>query len=299
MIKKKNKAPLIIIGVGGASSSGKTTLFNSISNYLTQENSVHFDLDGYHFHSRKKRKELNEFPEDLKANDFNKIINDIMSLKSGKTIDMPFYNHIKGNFSSQISLSPKPIIFVEGLHAIMINDISQQKITDLSIFLYPDDNLRKSWKVKRDVNERGYFYSQAIEQIANRKNLVSENIYSQIKIADILVHIHRRKNNFLDHRVLLSHTFYDKYPNENPIRKLLLNYFNMKEIIFKDKQYIEIHLKNNSEMIDSLKEKISYLGLLTSIPMPTSHSKNHYSFTEIVDILIVLMMIILIGENYG
>ena len=298
-MKDVKKSPLLVIGIAGASASGKSSVLKSISSYLNEENVAHLDLDGYHLHTREERKKLNEYPDEIKANDFDKIIHDIKALMSGENIDMSVYDHKNGVFSSPVKLEPKQIVFVEGLHSVMINEISDQKIIDLSVFLYPDEDLRKSWKVKRDVNERGYSYSEAIEQIANRKAFVTKYIFPQIEIADILIHIHRTKNGSIRYRVLLSPTFYNRCLTDKCIKGILLKYFRGQKVDFKDKQYTEVHLESNTTMCDFLKSKVSQLGLITS-QHSISYIKDQYTYAEMVEILFALILTIIAGRNdYG
>lgn len=228
MTKDIINTPVLIIGISGASACGKSSLLNSLSKYLNEENVAHLDLDGYHLHTREERKILKEFPDEIKANNFEKIIHDIKALMSGKKINMPSYDHKKGIFSSTVKVNPKKIVFVEGLHAVKLNEISHKKMIELSIFLYPASNLIEVWKVKRDIRERGYSYHEAIEQIANRKPFVIKYIFPQIKIADIVIPIDRKGNN-IRHRVLLSFLFYNRCLAEKSTKELLLKYFSIKK----------------------------------------------------------------------
>jgi len=286
------KSPPLVIGIAGASASGKSSVLKSISSYLNEENVTHLDLDGYHLHTREERKKLNEYPDEIKANDFDKIIHDIKALMLGKTIDMPIYDHKNGVFSSSVRLSPKQIVFVEGLHSVMINEILGQKIVDLSVFLYPDEDLRKSWKVKRDIDERGYSYSEATEQIANRKPFVIKYIFPQINIADILIPIHRTENGSIKYRVLLSLTFYNRCLTDKSIKGLLLKYFRTRKVNFEDKQYAEIHLESNATIFNFLKSKTSRLGLITS-QRSIPYIEYRYSYAEMVEILFALLLTII------
>jgi len=289
MIKKVRNAPLLVVGVGGGSASGKTLLLKSISRFLGDGNIAHLDLDGYHLHTRQERKKLREYPEDIKANDFDKIVNDILSLISGKAIDMPIYDHRKGIFLPPKRLIPKPIVVVEGLHAIKINEIAQKKILDLSIFLYPEEDLRKSWKVRRDVDERNYLYSEVKEEISLREPLVAKYILPQIDIADIVIRMERARNHHIVYRVLLSPAFYNRCFAEKNIKKSVLKFFSKRKVNFENKHYVEIHPKINDTLLDFLKDRMYQLGLI--IPKLTAANvKHHEPFSEITPFLSVLII---------
>jgi uridine kinase len=293
--RKPEDSPTLIIGIAGPSASGKSSLLKSISEYLNEENVTHFDLDGYHLHTRKQRRELGEYPDEIKANDLDRIIHDIKALIEGRIIDMPVYNHKKGLFSSPLRLVPKPIVFVEGLHSILMNEISGQEVIGLSIFLCPDDDLRKSWKVGRDVSERGYAYSEAIEQIASREPFVAKYVLPQVNIADVLVLMHRKENSSVEHRVLLSPTFCDKHLNGKLIKDRLSEIFSMRVVTFGGKCYTEIHLESSAAMSDLLKDTIPRLGPL-SPPRCIMRIGDRYSFTEIVEVLLVVILMMLAGR---
>ncbi len=197
-----------VIGVSGASGSGKSTFLRSMFFYLKNVYS-YLDLDGYHKHTRKERKSRNEYPDQIKANDFNRIINDVKELSNWKTVSAPKYNHRKGVFSKPKKIEPNDILFIEGLHAGMINQISGEKLIDLSIFIYPEEDLRKSMKVRRDVWRRGYSYSEVIDQIEKRNPLVEQFILPQIDFSDIIVRMYRESGH-ISYAVLTSQKFYDK-----------------------------------------------------------------------------------------
>jgi uridine kinase len=180
---------LLTIGIAGASGSGKSYLLDHLLACLNTKRVTHFDLDGYHRHGREERRRLHEYPDELKSNDLARAAADLAELIMGRTIAMPTYNHSTGTFGPRVLVKSKPIVFVEGLHSAMINRYSRAKLVDICVFLYPDDELRRRWKAKRDINDRGYSSQAARDEIVSREPFVVTCILPQTAYADIVIHV--------------------------------------------------------------------------------------------------------------
>lgn len=192
------------VGVGGASSSGKSRILRSLTFLLGRKNTTHVDLDGYHKHDREERTHFCEYPDQPEANDFEKLSSDLTALRSGLSVEMPMYNHKIGRFDTPKKVSPSPIVFVEGLHASAINSICGMELIDLSVFLYPEEDLRHSWKIRRDVVDRSYRYMDAVEQVERRKPFVEQFVLTQRDTADVVVHIVADSSRILHHLIFVS-----------------------------------------------------------------------------------------------
>jgi uridine kinase len=240
--------PALTVGVGGPSACGKTTLLRAMSHFLGIDNVAHFDLDGYHLHTRKKRMLLHEFPDELRANNFTRIAQDLKSLQIGRAIDMPRYDHVRGAQASPIHLSPRPFVFVEGLHACLINQISGCDLINMSIYISTDNDLMKSWKVRRDVNERGYTYDEAVKMIVDREPFAARHVYPQEKMADVLIVISKKQRLLYNQHVLLSTQFLRKaFPG--PARgRLLSKQFALRPLGFRRRWYVEIQLRRRARL---------------------------------------------------
>ncbi|MHA1279704.1 MAG: hypothetical protein ACTSQ8_21075 [Candidatus Helarchaeota archaeon] len=240
------------VSITGASSSGKSTLLNGLSNILGRDNVTHVDMDGYHFHTREERLALNEFPDEPKANDFNKLIADLKALSSGNSILMPTYNHTHGEFGKPIIIYPQKYIIVEGLHAILINTIAEKKMIDFSIFIYPDEDLRRSWKIKRDVNKRGYSFAIALEQIYKRENYVNKYINPQIFLSDCIFLIEKNQRNELVYKLLFTRDMKDKISFLRYAQRNLIFEFDKRNI--RNKDFYELKYDYEKYIIEILPE---------------------------------------------
>ncbi len=197
------------VGVGGASSSGKSRVLRSLTALLGRRYTAHVDLDGYHRHDREERTHLCEYPDQPEANDFETLFSDLTALRRGLLVKIPMYNHKTGRFDTPRKVNPKPIIFVEGLHAAAINSICGKKLIDFSVFLHPEEDLRRSWKVRRDVADRSYRYMDAVEQIERRRPFVEQFVLTQREMADVVVQMVAHSPQIVHHRIFLSPTIVD------------------------------------------------------------------------------------------
>ncbi len=284
--------PLLVIAISGASSSGKTTLLRTLSSIMGDDHITHIDMDGYHLHSREEREQLNEYPEDLKANDFCRLAQDIRALKSGNIIFMPTYVHENGDFGEPILQHPRAVIFVEGLHASMLNKISGQDLVDYSVFVCPDEDLRKSWKVRRDVNERGYSYTAATRQISERTVFEQRYVFPQSYGSDILFQIERESGRRVRNNVLLSSSLCEKM--QEFIREQRLDFFCIEQRRYRGELFYEFHVKNDSGVFAFLDKNVP-LGLMK--PQKIVPAQSKHSYQRAVETLAMLILLLCV-QNY-
>ena len=170
-----------VFAICGDSGSGKTTLSNILKGYFSD--SVILECDRYHKWEKgddnwKTHTHLN--PE---ANYLTKMNDDIFNLKIGKTIYQVNYDHSNGKFTEKEKIETGNNVFVCGLHSLYANN----DIYDLKIFIDTDQELKTDWKIKRDVEERGYKKEQVLEQINNRKIDYHSFVEPQRSKSDIII----------------------------------------------------------------------------------------------------------------
>jgi uridine kinase len=84
---------------------------------------------------------------DPRANKLHTDLEHTKQLKTGKGIHRQFYDHATGKFTLPKFIRPNKLILFEGLHSFYLND--QSEIYDLKIYMEPQEELRRWWKVKR------------------------------------------------------------------------------------------------------------------------------------------------------
>lgn len=175
------------IAITGDSGTGKTTISNILKELFCD--SFVLECDRYHKWERndenwKKYTHLN--PD---ANYITKMSCDVFDLKIGNSIYQVDYNHESGKFTDKELIESNDNIIVCGLHSLYL----PENIINLKIYMDTDDNLRIPWKIKRDIQKRGYTIKKIMEQINSRKNDFQKYILPQKEKADIIINFYTDK----------------------------------------------------------------------------------------------------------
>ena len=164
--KHKITSKPFLLGIGGNSGVGKTTISENISNIFTSINSSVIKGDDMHKWQRGHKK-WEEFTHlNPKANLLHEEIAMLNNLKMGKKILRKAYDHNKGTFTNALSIIPKNLIIFEGLHPFYLS--RQRQLYDLKIFIKPDQDLSNHWKIIRDIDKRGYTKEQVLSNLCQR-----------------------------------------------------------------------------------------------------------------------------------
>jgi len=174
-----------VFAICGDSGSGKTTLGKILESYFKK--SFTLECDRYHKWERedsnwKRFTHLN--PE---ANFLTKMHKDIFDLKIGKAVYQIDYDHQTGKFTDKQKISKNDNIIVCGLHSLHYEN---NNIYNLKIFIDTDVNLKKSWKIKRDISKRGYTLQKIAEQIESREDDYYKYIQPQRDCSDIIINFY-------------------------------------------------------------------------------------------------------------
>lgn len=156
----------IVIGIAGGTGSGKTSVAHAVLEDLQKNGKdvVLLEQDSYYKASNKSFSErVNENYDHPKAIDFELLIEHLMELIDGKSIEKPVYNfkeHQRERFSEHIE--SKNIIIVEGI-LILVNE-KLRELFDMKIFVDTDDDIRLLRRLERDMKERGRSFDSVKEQ---------------------------------------------------------------------------------------------------------------------------------------
>lgn len=180
------KSP-IIIGIAGDSGSGKTTYSNGIRKLLGIDMVETITLDGYHREDRQARKVSGSLPLDPAANKLDLFYEHLKLLKSGKSIELPIYNHETGRFDPPKTFSPSPVIIIEGLHALYPEFM---EFYDFTIYADPAREVKWQWKKKRDLNLRHHKNQELVEEMHLRESAYKRWIDFQKTSANVVIKIY-------------------------------------------------------------------------------------------------------------
>ena len=183
LIQKENK----IITISGDSGAGKTTLAKELSRLFEKQGfkTLVYECDRYHKWERGDENWKIFTHLHPEANNIEEAGQDIALLKTNHSIIQRDYDHINGKFTIGESIVPSSIIIVIGLHALY--DSKLNSISDLKIFLDPNEKVKNNWKIWRDKQERGYSKNQVESQIEKRYPFYSRFIEPQKENADLII----------------------------------------------------------------------------------------------------------------
>jgi phosphoribulokinase len=180
------RSPCIFaIGVAGDSGSGKTTFTGAIREIFGGDLVSSFSLDDYHRYDRGERRDLGITPLSPDANRIGQIERDLACLKKGESIEKPVYNHGTGTFDPPVPFVPKKILILEGLHTLFTPRL--RSLLDFTLFVDPDEDVKRFWKIKRDTGDRGYRSGEVEGELAARASDYTKYIAPQRQFADAVI----------------------------------------------------------------------------------------------------------------
>ncbi len=178
------------IGIAGDSGSGKTTMISVLEKCLGKRNLLFVEGDGDHRWER-GNKNWQEFTAlNPKANYLYKQVDDLKHLRNGVSVSRVDYDHSTGKFTEKKKNRIKKYVLLCGLHALYLPQTRRN--LDLKIYMDSEENLRRLWKIRRDVRERGYSIEAIIKQIDDRVPDAVKYIYPQKEYADLVVQLYDR-----------------------------------------------------------------------------------------------------------
>lgn len=152
-----------LVGIGGGSGSGKTTIANALLRFFPEASC--FSYDTYYLDhsdlSPEERAALNY--DDPKALDEEAFIKDLDSLRKDETIFLPQYDFAKHCRKKETTeFAPTDVIFVDGVMALAIDN--PQAHFDFCVYVDCDADIRLLRRVMRDVKERGRTVESVLSQ---------------------------------------------------------------------------------------------------------------------------------------
>jgi uridine kinase len=182
-----------MIGIGGDSGAGKHTLGRDLAAVLGPQLSL-INGDDDHKWERGHAMWRRYTHLDPRGNMLHAQLEALASLRRGGEVRKRHYDHDAGRFTSPLLIKPNDFVTIVGLHPFYLT--SQRELLELKVYVDPDEELRRRWKVDRDMAKRGYTREQVIEQIEKRMPDSIKYVRPQMKHADVVVRpIDADKNN--------------------------------------------------------------------------------------------------------
>jgi phosphoribulokinase len=184
---------IFIIGVAGDSGSGKSTFVKGISDMFGEDMVASFSCDDYHSYDREGRAKRKITALNPEANNLEALYADLVKLKKGETIMKPVYNHSNGTFDKPVKFAAKPLIIAEGLMPFYTEKL--REVIDFKIFVDPERSVKRKWKIKRDVQDRGHKMEDVMKEIVAREPDYKKYIDFEKIYAEVVIKIHPTKFN--------------------------------------------------------------------------------------------------------
>jgi phosphoribulokinase len=174
-----------MLGVVGDSGAGKTTLTRGLVRILGEAQVTRVAADDYHRYERRQRPEHNVTPLDPAGNYLDVLEQHLAHLRAGQPILKPIYRHSDGTFLPSQYVRPAQFTIVEGM--LGFHTAAMRNAYDVRVYLAPPEELRRQWKVQRDVSRRGYTTDAVLAELDHREGDAEVYIRPQQRYADIVV----------------------------------------------------------------------------------------------------------------
>jgi uridine kinase len=180
---------MFIIGIGGGTGSGKSTLVKRITESCSSDQVAHISMDSYYKDNSHliptRRQELNfDHPS---AIDFTLLEDHVLKLKKGEGVDQPVYSFISCTRATEtIRIEPRRLIILEGI--LILVSSSLREIIDLKVFIDADHDVRLNRIIFRDIQERGRNPEKVLERYEKTvKPMHNRFIEPSKRYADIII----------------------------------------------------------------------------------------------------------------
>lgn len=183
----------LIIGIAGASASGKSLFASTILKELQDEIGAddigiigedNYYKDQSHLTMEERVKTNYDHPNSMDRDLLNQ---HLLDLKAGKAVDIPVYSYVEHTRTQEINhFTPKKIIILEGI--LLLTDERIREAADISVFVDTALDVCFIRRLKRDMEERGRTMESVINQYhATVRPMFLEFIEPSKQYADIIV----------------------------------------------------------------------------------------------------------------
>jgi uridine kinase len=155
----------LIIGLGGGSGSGKTTIARSIVEAIGPDDVTLIQHDAY-YHDQtnlpmEERLKVNyDHPDSFET---TLLVAHLRELRAGRAIERPIYDFtVYNRMADTVRVEPKHAVIVEGILVLYEPDL--RELMDLKIYVDTDPDLRILRRLERDLKERGRSFDSVHDQ---------------------------------------------------------------------------------------------------------------------------------------
>ncbi|GDY25714.1 MULTISPECIES: uridine kinase [unclassified Agarivorans] len=184
---------IVVIGISGASASGKSlfsqTIVNDIRNELGDDCIAVINEDSYYndqSHITPEERKLTNY-DHPKSMDHALLVNHLKQLKQGQAIQQPQYSYkVNNRMDETKTVEPTKIVVLEGI--LLFTDPAIREQLDISIFVDTPLDICLARRIQRDVKERG----RTLDSVLSQYNTTVRPMFLQFvepskQYADVIV----------------------------------------------------------------------------------------------------------------
>ena len=179
----------LIIGLGGGSGSGKTTIARSIVDAIGPDSVALIQHDAY-YHDQtdlpmEERVKVNyDHPDSFET---SLLVEHLRGLRAGQAIERPIYDFtVYNRLRETVRVEPKPAVIVEGI--LVLYEPELRELMDLKIYVDTDPDLRIMRRLERDLKERGRSFDSVHDQyLATVRPMHLQFVEPSKRYADIVI----------------------------------------------------------------------------------------------------------------
>lgn len=159
---------VLVVGIGGPTASGKTTLAKTLAEKYQDMGVCLLDQDSYYLdrsHLPRRQREAVHYDEPY-AIDHDLVRSHLESLLIGQAVQKPIYDFATHRRLKQCRiLRPQALIILEGIHCFW--DSRARALMELKVYVDADPDLRFIRRLQRDTCERKRSPESVIAQYVN------------------------------------------------------------------------------------------------------------------------------------
>ncbi len=180
---------MLIIGIAGGTGSGKTTVVQQIINELPNQDVTVISQDSYY-----KATDNLPYEERTKINfdhpraiDFKLLVEHLIELRAGNTIDQPVYSFAAHNRTKDtVKTKPSKVIIVEGI--LIFSKKKVRELLDIKVFVHADSDERLIRRLRRDIQERSRDMNEVLLRYQETLKPMHDQFIEPMKeYADIII----------------------------------------------------------------------------------------------------------------
>ncbi|WP_448523658.1 uridine kinase [Pseudothermotoga sp.] len=180
---------MVLIGIGGGTGSGKTTVARRIVQSLGEEKCAILPMDNYykdmsHLPIEERRLLNYDHPDVI---EHRMLVEHLQKLLHGETVQIPTYDFVTYTRKPDaVNFVPKRVVLVEGIFALYYEEL--RKLYELSLYVDAESDIRFIRRLMRDMNERGRSVKSVVNQyLSTVKPMHDAYVEPTKRYADIVV----------------------------------------------------------------------------------------------------------------